>query len=160
MATSRRTPGLLRILLAAIALVACCSRGPSEPASGAPWFEDVTAAAGVDFVHDSGHRDRYFLPEAVAGGCAIFDYDGDGWMDLYFTQAGPIREEGAPPAEAAPRKGASKGNRLFRNRRDGKASAWVAPAATTTATATPTSSSRTWDASSSGGTKATGLSPT
>jgi enediyne biosynthesis protein E4 len=98
-------------ILAAVALLAAaCSReSSSAPRAGEPWFEDAAAAAGVDFVHDSGHRTRHFLPESVAGGCAIFDYDGDGWMDLYFTQAGPMEPDGKP----------RKGNRLFRNRRDG-----------------------------------------
>jgi hypothetical protein len=39
------------------------------------------------------------------------DYDGDGWLDVYVTQAEPF-----PPNHAAPR---STGDRLFRNRRDG-----------------------------------------
>ena len=30
-----------------------------------------------------------YLPETCGSGCAFFDYDGDGWMDLYLVNSGP-----------------------------------------------------------------------
>jgi hypothetical protein len=45
-------------------------------------YVDVTAAAGIDFVHETGARGRKLLPETMGAGCAFFDYDGDGKPDL------------------------------------------------------------------------------
>jgi len=45
-------------------------------------FTDVTAAAGIKFVHNSGRAGHKFLPETLGSGCAFFDADGDGWLDV------------------------------------------------------------------------------
>jgi Flp pilus assembly protein TadD len=71
-------------------------------ASGSRWmpqvtFADQAAAAGVDFTYFNG--DDPELPgirifQSTGGGVAAFDYDGDLWPDLYFTQGGdwPVQE--------------------------------------------------------------------
>jgi len=43
---------------------------------------DVTAAAGLDFHHNSGAYGGKLLPETLGSGCAFLDYDGDGWQDI------------------------------------------------------------------------------
>jgi hypothetical protein len=43
---------------------------------------DVTAAAGIQFRHNSGAFGGKFLPETLGAGCAFLDYDGDGWQDI------------------------------------------------------------------------------
>jgi hypothetical protein len=43
---------------------------------------DVTAAAGIQFRHNSGAFGAKYLPETMGAGCAFFDYDGDGWLDI------------------------------------------------------------------------------
>jgi len=50
----------------------------------APGFRlvDVTAAAGLDFRHNSGAYGGRLLPETLGGGCAFLDYDNDGWQDI------------------------------------------------------------------------------
>ena len=45
-------------------------------------FQDITEAAGIDFVHFTGATGEKLLPETMGGGCAFFDYDGDGDQDL------------------------------------------------------------------------------
>ena len=52
--------------------------------SQAPGFhlENVTAAAGIDFVHNSGAFGAKDLPETMGPGCAFLDSDGDGWLDI------------------------------------------------------------------------------
>jgi hypothetical protein len=77
-----------------IALVGCeaevqppASRGAAQPA---PWFEDVTDQWGLDFTPEVNDLERYFMPLINGAGVAIFDFDNDGRLDLYFLeQAGP-----------------------------------------------------------------------
>ncbi|HZU24761.1 MAG TPA: CRTAC1 family protein [Bryobacteraceae bacterium] len=45
-------------------------------------FTDVTAAAGIHFVHNSGAFGGKYLPETLGPGCAFLDYDNDGWQDI------------------------------------------------------------------------------
>jgi len=51
-----------------------------------PWT-DITEAAGIDFVHENGAAGEKLLPETMGGGCAFFDYDGDGDQDLLFVNS-------------------------------------------------------------------------
>ena len=55
----------------------------AAPASN-PGFRlvDVTAAAGLQFRHNSGAYGGKLLPETLGAGCAFLDYDGDGWQDI------------------------------------------------------------------------------
>jgi hypothetical protein len=48
-------------------------------------FTDVTAAAGIDFVHYNGAYGDKLLPETMGGGVAFFDFDNDGDQDLLFV---------------------------------------------------------------------------
>jgi enediyne biosynthesis protein E4 len=48
-------------------------------------FEDVAAKSGIDFVHETGAYGEKLLPETMGPGVCLFDYDGDGDDDLYFT---------------------------------------------------------------------------
>jgi hypothetical protein len=45
-------------------------------------FTDVTAAAGIQFRHNSGAAGGKLLPETLGAGCAFLDYDRDGWQDI------------------------------------------------------------------------------
>jgi len=50
-------------------------------------FTDVTAAAGITFVHNTGRAGKKYLPETVGSGCAFFDADGDGWPDILLVNS-------------------------------------------------------------------------
>ena len=51
-------------------------------------FRDVTTDCGINFVHDAGPTGRYFLPQVMGSGAALFDFDSDGRLDVYLVQNG------------------------------------------------------------------------
>lgn len=57
-------------------------------------FRDITTEAGIEFVHESGARGEKLLPETMGGGCAFFDYDGDGDEDLLLVNGAPWPHNG------------------------------------------------------------------
>lgn len=70
-----------------------CQKSPVPPrspsASAAPWFEDITAKSGLNFLHDPGPPpDKFFYPQINASGCAFLDYDNDGRFDILLIQNG------------------------------------------------------------------------
>jgi hypothetical protein len=56
------------------------SRSVEEPSL--PWFADITAESGLNFVHDAGPTGTYFMPQIVGSGAAFLDYDNDGRLDI------------------------------------------------------------------------------
>ncbi len=50
-------------------------------------FTDITQVAGIQFRHFNGAAGEKLLPETMGGGCAFFDYDGDGDPDLLFVNS-------------------------------------------------------------------------
>lgn len=72
-------------------------------------FTDVASSAGlISPMIYGGLEQVTYIIESVGGGCAFFDYDNDGWMDIFI--AGGIRLDGVP---------AGATNRLYKNNRDG-----------------------------------------
>ncbi|MDT7687555.1 MAG: enediyne biosynthesis protein [Acidobacteriota bacterium] len=52
-------------------------------------FIEVPAkSSGITWVHNNAHSPERQLPETVGAGCAFFDYDNDGWMDIYLVNSG------------------------------------------------------------------------
>src|SRR3954464_14774780 len=52
-------------------------------------FEDVPPEkSGIRWAHTSGKSAEKYLPESSGPGCAFFDYDNDGWMDIYLVNSG------------------------------------------------------------------------
>jgi len=74
-------------------------------------FEDVTTKVGVHFQQISGTEGKNYIVETVGGGVALFDYDRDGWLDLYLTSGSTL--------EAVDKGRIQCQDRLYRNRGDG-----------------------------------------
>jgi hypothetical protein len=106
--------GSLRGYVRAAVAVACClavagtcwrlllRAPPSAPVRRQKDFTDISASSGVNFRFDVRPRS---IRQTVAPGAAIWDYDGDGWPDLWL-----VGQTGAT---------ASGGGKLFHNRGDG-----------------------------------------
>jgi hypothetical protein len=105
-------------LLSALAAPAARLLG-AMPASATPaLFEDVTTKSGICFKHESSRTSQKYLPESMGAGVAMFDYDNDGWLDLFFVNGAKLQDpmpRSASPDKADPR----YWNRLYRNNRDG-----------------------------------------
>jgi hypothetical protein len=54
--------------------------------SNYPQLVDITASTGIHFDHTSSPEAK-FIAESMSGGVALIDYDRDGWLDIYFTNA-------------------------------------------------------------------------
>ena len=78
-------------------------------------FTDVTAAAGIDFVHVNGAAGERLLPETMGSGLALFDFDGDGDQDLLLVSSTrwPWNPAGSPAG--TPRLYANDGHGRFRD---------------------------------------------
>ena len=57
------------------------------PAAIQVTFNDVTAQAGIKFVHNAGKTGKKYLPETLGSGAAFIDADGDGWIDVLLVNS-------------------------------------------------------------------------
>ena len=83
--------------------------GSGLHAQALPALVDITASTGIHFDHLSS-PDQKFIVESMSGGVALIDFDGDGWLDIYLTNAPSVSMALAgKPAHSA----------LYRNNHDG-----------------------------------------
>ena len=100
----------LIILLSATALAVLVSaQGTTSPSPIR--FEDIAERAGVHFVVDNSPTPEKHQPETMPAGVALFDYDGDGLLDIYLVNGAEM--------PSLVKTGPKYYNRLFHNNGDG-----------------------------------------
>lgn len=96
-------------------------RKPPPPGPQAPspvTFTDITTQTKINYRQASSQTSQKYLLESMGGGVALFDYDSDGRLDLYFTNGArlddPMRKGAMPD-----KRDARFWNRLYRQKQDG-----------------------------------------
>ncbi|MEZ5426888.1 MAG: CRTAC1 family protein [Pyrinomonadaceae bacterium] len=99
--------------------------GPiKRPATTAPQypspvtFSDITAQTKIDFRHYASPTDQKFLIETMGAGVALIDFDGDGLLDIFFTNGAEISDP-MPKDKAAEKTAPKYWDRLYRQKKDG-----------------------------------------
>jgi hypothetical protein len=130
-----RPVSALAAAAAALVLAAAGCKGGAPPPSGtaaagrtpppaaaalspSARFEDIARRAGIDFKHTNGEEPgKFYFIESTPAGAALFDYDNDGFVDVFLVQSGSSAAPGetGTAATAARRPFCA----LYRNRGDG-----------------------------------------
>src|SRR5256885_366787 len=120
---SRRSIARIGLILTAICIVAVAA--PQKPSprpaierrsakrivpAGIASFADVSRAAGLDFHLTCGSLEKRFIMESMCGGIAVFDYDNDGWMDIFLVNGSTLEDMRACKCHPS---------KLYRNNHDG-----------------------------------------
>jgi len=87
----------------ALAILAWASLAPQ---ASQPLFVEAAETSGLRFTHVTGATGEYYMPEVMGAGAALFDYDGDGDLDVFLLQGGTLRGASGDAAVTS---------RLFRN---------------------------------------------
>ena len=103
---------IILLLLAASAFAQKAKPAPAAPAEkpGPITFEDITKSTGIDFHLTCGSTEKRYIMESMCGGVALFDYDGDGWIDILLVNGSTLD---------AVKAGTSPQSKLYRNNHDG-----------------------------------------
>src|SRR5579872_2613020 len=80
---------LLASVLGSIALDADWAEQPALIPGN---FADVTSKLGIHFRNISPHTSKKYLIETMGGGVALFDYDNDGRLDIFFVNGAPLSD--------------------------------------------------------------------
>lgn len=111
-------PALAWGVLAVAGSVSLCAQARAPGVSVPGRFVDITAQAGVHFLHQAPHTTRKYLIETMGSGVALFDCDDDGRLDLFLVNGAPYSDptlKGTIPEKTGP----IYWNRLYHQKSDG-----------------------------------------
>lgn len=103
-------PILIPVTLTLLWLVAFPAASQQTGVSAPAQFTDIAPRLRFGYVTRNDYRDRKYFVQPMCGGVAIFDFDNDGWQDIFFTNGSEL------PSMQRP---AAFNNCLLHNRRDG-----------------------------------------
>ena len=78
-------------------------------------FVESASTSGLTFTHVNGAAGRYYMPEVMGAGVALFDYDNDGDLDVFLVQVGGTRLQPRPSETTLKGRTTTNVSQLFRN---------------------------------------------
>jgi hypothetical protein len=102
----------------AVRKIAFAASSPAQPDIVPGNFVDITIKSGVSFRGRASHTTKKYLLETMGSGVALFDYDNDGRLDIFFVNGAPLSDptvKGTIPQKTGP----EYWNRLYRQKKDG-----------------------------------------
>src|SRR5947207_13105183 len=107
----RFAPVRSRVALVSIMLIAGVVGNAEQPAPRLADFQDVAEKAGLTMMNVFGGVDaKNYIIETTGTGVAIFDYDNDGWPDIFIVNGTTLKGFSSSQAPT---------NHLYRNNHDG-----------------------------------------
>jgi hypothetical protein len=94
------------------------SKGPEQPKPTPGLFIDIVPSVGVPFQYLASHTARKYLPETMGAGVAVFDYDNDGRLDIFFVNGAPLSDP-TPKGTIPQKSGPKYWNRFFHQKANG-----------------------------------------
>ena len=88
----KRAVALLISALGAYLCMALLSRGPAQTTPKRPGFVDVAPRSKISYKSNNSPGAHKYFPQPMCGGVAIFDYNNDGKMDIFFTNGAQLPE--------------------------------------------------------------------
>jgi hypothetical protein len=89
-----------RVWLLLNSLILCLGPAATGGSELAARFIEVSDSLGIDFTHRHFGTGEKYMPENMSPGLAIFDFDGDGLLDIYLVQGAPLTgDNNVPEAE-------------------------------------------------------------
>jgi enediyne biosynthesis protein E4 len=81
-------------------------------------FTDITTRSHIDFTQENSATSNKYLIETMGGGVALFDYDNDGRLDIFFAN-GALLSDSMPDGKMPDKSNKKFWNRLYHQNADG-----------------------------------------
>jgi hypothetical protein len=83
--------------LPALILLAGAAAAWIQPVATTALYRDIARETGITFQHHAA-PEKKFIVESMSGGVALFDYDNDGRLDIYFVDSLTVDSANRPEA--------------------------------------------------------------